>query len=339
MNINPFLSIVIPVYNAEKYLPICINSILLQSFSDFELIIVNDGSTDNSKEICNQFASKDKRIKIIHSENKGASFARNLGLNNATGTWVTFVDSDDWLDSNFFLELIQHSNNTDLICGGFIINNNYKEKYTSTKDFMNLPPIQAVEKLYNIYYGMIYNIWGKLFLMDYIKSYNLSFEIGQEAREDGIFLFDYLLKIKKVTIISSLSLYHYRTEENSISLSKKKWNGNKLLMIYDSFYERMNILNNQTNTNNKNYLKIIQSDMSMTYMHFFDKIFYNPQDLSQYLNDFQSKLRNFNIVKKYRSLKSIVFGILFNLKCNKLLLFILKKRHKRICQNTPDRGI
>ena len=101
MNKNPKISIIVPVYNAEQYLRRCIDSILNQSFTDFELILIDDGSKDKSSDICDEYAAKDSRIKVYHKENGGVSSARNLGLDNANGEWIAFVDSDDFIKEDY----------------------------------------------------------------------------------------------------------------------------------------------------------------------------------------------------------------------------------------------
>lgn len=100
------LSIIVPVYNVEQYLPRCIDSILEQTFQNFELILVDDGSKDKSGEICDEFAKKDNRIIVIHQENKGVNTARNAGLDIATGSYITFVDSDDWIQPDSYCKSI-----------------------------------------------------------------------------------------------------------------------------------------------------------------------------------------------------------------------------------------
>ena len=98
---NPKLSIIVPVYNVEQYLDKCIKSILNQTFKDFELILVDDGSIDNSGEICDEYAKKDSRVKVIHKKNGGLAAARNTGLIIARGDYVGFVDSDDWIEPRY----------------------------------------------------------------------------------------------------------------------------------------------------------------------------------------------------------------------------------------------
>ena len=98
MNENPKITVIVPVYNTEKYLRRCVDSILAQTFTDFELLLVNDGSTDGSGAICDEYAQKDSRVRVFHKENGGVSSARNIGIDNAQGDWITFIDSDDRIE-------------------------------------------------------------------------------------------------------------------------------------------------------------------------------------------------------------------------------------------------
>ena len=116
----PLLSIIIPVYNSENYLQACLDSIINQSFTDFEILLINDESTDRSSILCDEYSRKDCRIHLFHKENNGVSSARNTGLDNAKGTWVLFVDSDDLLPSNALNYLIEITNSDiDMSLGGF----------------------------------------------------------------------------------------------------------------------------------------------------------------------------------------------------------------------------
>ena len=122
---SPLISIIVPVYNAESTLNQCIDSIINQKFTDWELLLVNDGSSDRSGEICDEYAAKDSRIKVFHKENGGVSSARNVGIDNSLGKWVTFIDSDDKIFDDIF-SLLKYSNG-DLIVFNFIIDQNTKE--------------------------------------------------------------------------------------------------------------------------------------------------------------------------------------------------------------------
>ena len=109
---TPKISVIVPVYKAEAYLHRCVDSILAQTFQDFEVLLIDDGSPDRSGEICDEYARKDKRVRVFHKENGGVSSARNMGLDNARGEYVCFVDSDDWLDEEMFA----------IICSFFLSN-------------------------------------------------------------------------------------------------------------------------------------------------------------------------------------------------------------------------
>ena len=111
------VSVIVPVYNVEQYLPKCIESILEQDFTDFELLLVDDGSSDSSLEICRMYESKDKRVHVYTQSNSGPSKARNVGIENAQGKYVTFIDSDDYIDSDYLLILTRYE--ADLVASGF----------------------------------------------------------------------------------------------------------------------------------------------------------------------------------------------------------------------------
>ena len=115
---DPKISVIIPVYNAESTLRRCVDSVLAQTFTDFECLLINDGSKDRSGEICDEYAAGDSRIRVFHKENGGVSSARNLGLDNATGEWIAFVDSDDWVGEKY-LESFSEYLDADLIISGF----------------------------------------------------------------------------------------------------------------------------------------------------------------------------------------------------------------------------
>ena len=124
------ISVVVPVYNVEKYIDKCINSIINQTYKNLEIILVDDGSPDNCGNICDEYAKKDNRIIVIHKENGGVSSARNIGIKNAKGKWITFVDSDDWIENDYVEKLskIGIQNKAEVVlCGYNRINNNDKQ--------------------------------------------------------------------------------------------------------------------------------------------------------------------------------------------------------------------
>lgn len=132
----PKVSVIVPIYNNDKYLPKCIDSILSQTFTDFELLLIDDGSDDKSGLICDQYASIDARVRVFHKENGGVSSARNLGLESAMGEWVTFVDSDDWIEHSMYDKMLDkaiHENADIVYCDINMVYVNYEECWRATK--------------------------------------------------------------------------------------------------------------------------------------------------------------------------------------------------------------
>ena len=129
----PKISVIVPVYNTEKYLRRCVDSILAQTFKDFELLLINDGSTDGSGAICDEYAQKDSRVRVFHKENGGVSSARNLGLENAQGKWITYVDGDDWIEPTMYEELYKKAieDNADVVYSDLKMVFKDKEEYYS----------------------------------------------------------------------------------------------------------------------------------------------------------------------------------------------------------------
>ena len=136
----PEFSVIIPVYNVEKYLGKCIDSILAQTFRDYELILIDDGSLDKSGEICEQYAMKDSRIVVVHQKNGGVSAARNTGIDKAQGRYITFIDSDDSVENNYLSSMYTISEDIDLVIGGIkhieINGNEYDELYSKNQSLM-----------------------------------------------------------------------------------------------------------------------------------------------------------------------------------------------------------
>ena len=208
----PIISIIVPVYNSEKYLCRCIDSILNQTFSDFELLLIDDGSTDGSGIICDEYAKKDSRIRVFHKKNGGVSSARNLGIDNAKGEWITFCDSDDWVYPNWLENYdVYYNSNYDLISQGFETDKplfgigENKGKYTYYVEFDN--EISKVIEQYNKSETIGF-LWIKLFKSEIICKNNMLFDERLKRGEDHVFIFKYLLKSLKIKGITNIG-YHY----------------------------------------------------------------------------------------------------------------------------------
>lgn len=202
----PIISIIVPVYNTEKYLHRCIDSILGQTYTDFELLLVDDGSTDSSGAICDEYAAKDPRVRVFHKENGGVSSARNLGLDNAQGEWMTFVDSDDWVEKSMLYNLVK-IDDADLIIGAM--------KFEHDSTIGVFPRIGRLEGRIlnsllaeNIDHHSISGPCSKLFKRSIINDNFLRFNESLTFGEDAVFVKQYLGKVLSIRVTDILC-YHY----------------------------------------------------------------------------------------------------------------------------------
>ena len=232
---SPVVSIIVPVYNAEKTLKRCVNSIINQSYKDWELLLVDDGSTDESSIICDEYAQQDRRIRVFHKKNGGVSSARNVGLDNAIGEWVTFIDSDDWIEKSM-LNILNIVSNVDLICCYYVaegwkewVSDPYKDKIY--KDSM------MSEFLTECLLKSIY-VWGKFLKKELIEKHKMRFDVNLSYSEDTIFIYSYICNIKSVQTFSD-AYYHYDKNESRLSKRCEDWPGyfciiEKQFVIIDS---------------------------------------------------------------------------------------------------------
>lgn len=205
---SPKISVIVPVYKAEKYISQCIDSILQQSFTDFELLLIDDGSPDNSGKICDNYAIKDSRIRVFHQENKGVSIARNLGLENANGEWITFVDSDDYILPGSLKTLYGYSlkENTEIIIANSYTDINNK---LIKKTFFNYSINESLKL------KVVHNaLWGYLIRNSIIKKTKARFIEGLAYSEDCIFIHDIFYESRQILYIKDY-IYVYRTNINS----------------------------------------------------------------------------------------------------------------------------
>lgn len=205
------ISVIVPVYNTEQYLHRCIDSILAQTYTDFELLLIDDGSTDSSGAICDEYALKDTRVRVFHKENGGVSSARNLGLDNAQGEWITFVDSDDiFVDSNAFAVFVNKDIDADLIVYSFLWND----------DLIKCPCNNSLQDIFFSYHSIV--IWGKIYKSSIIKLNQLYFNERIHLGEDQLWFTEYL-KYTSTYLCNKDVLYGYNCiENNSLSLHNRK---------------------------------------------------------------------------------------------------------------------
>ena len=225
VNKKKLISIIVPVYNVEKFLPTCIESIISQTFTDFELIIVNDGSTDSSGLICDLFAKRDSRILVIHQENKGLVGARKSGISVASCKYVLYIDGDDYVEPNFCDLLLKETYNfdADIVIGGYIIN--YRGRI---KKVENVFPVGRYENddIFKIWDKMIYTgnyfshgistySWGKLFKREILLPIQMSIPSDITIGEDAACVYPYIALSKKI-VITNFSNYHYVQHQSSM---------------------------------------------------------------------------------------------------------------------------
>lgn len=203
---SPKISIIVPVYKVEQYLRRCLDSIVAQTFTDWECILIDDGSPDNSGAICDEYAAKDNRFHVIHQENAGVSSARNAGLDAAKGEWIGFVDSDDWIEPNMYESMILSARNNDVDVIGCDVFKEEKQGTFIKKIFLSDRGTENIENL--LQGGTPGWIWNKLIKRKLIEENGISFLQGCSLCEDEIFsikIYDRSIK----TGYLEKALYHY----------------------------------------------------------------------------------------------------------------------------------
>lgn len=245
MKQNPKFSIIVPVYNVEKYLRECLDSILKQTFSDFELIIVNDGSKDGSRAICEEYAKKDERIILINQENKGLSLTRRVGSEKAKGQYLIHIDSDDSVELNYLEEvakIIDKENEPDLICFNFYRNDELVSHHLFKDVLLNKKAIE--EQIYPI---LITNsryeyfppaIWSKVVKREIQLPLLATKKI--QVSEDLAVTIPTITKVKNA-YLSSKAFYHYRVNNQSITYGGKPRNYGDILVLYESLSTKINL--------------------------------------------------------------------------------------------------
>lgn len=217
-------SIIVPVYNSEKTIERCVVSILSQTERDFELLLIDDGSTDRSEKICDSYANKDCRIKVFHKKNGGVSSARNAGIDNANGEWITFVDSDDWISEDFLSAFGENDLNEKTLYVQGSRKYRGEGKYETWMHFdsstINLNDVHDYRVLNEV---LIYGTpWAKLYNLELLKSQNIRFNETMNLHEDHVFYFEYITNVESVGLVADNG-YIYNVEECENSLSRGKF--------------------------------------------------------------------------------------------------------------------
>lgn len=252
------VSIVIPIYNSEKYLSICLESVMSQSYRNIEIILIDDGSIDNSGKICDDFAKMDLRIKSMHIANSGVAIARNIGIKKAIGQYIAFLDSDDVMEGDFIKKAVNMIKTAEYVSSAFVTIN--EKGITNIFDYLkNSGDVISIKEylscMANYQAGAYWGAnWGKLYLRSIIVENEIQFEQGVLFAEDFRFNIEYLKHVRNVALIHE-PLYRYRIDTSG-SLSKKEKNPQIYWKEYLTLFRRYKALFIEQKVYEKNEAKI-----------------------------------------------------------------------------------
>lgn len=240
----PLISVIVPIYMIDRYVGTCIESIIKQSYENLEIILVDDGSRDRCSEICDLYAQKDSRIKVIHKSNGGLVSARKAGLQQSNGAYIAYVDGDDWIGQGYIEALYASSStsNADIVCAGFT-----RDLFSQSASFLNSLPTGIYEggKLKRLWENMISDgnyyrpgistyVWNKLFKREVLLDVQSRVDNRISNGEDGAVTYPALLKSRCVAVVDNVA-YHYQQREDSMLKQKSGYaeEAQKLLYLYD----------------------------------------------------------------------------------------------------------
>ncbi len=254
LNMMPKVSVIVPVYNVEKYLQQCVDSLLAQTYKNIEIILVDDGAKDNSGKMCDELAQKDVRIKVVHKENQGLGYARNTGLEYATGEYVTFIDSDDYADVDLIEQLVVNiwENSADVCIGGFervdnvgqsLFIEKYQHKCYCEDEVINNIFIKMFGSAPEKSDAIRMSVWNTLYSMKIIKEHNIKFPSEREfISEDIVFDTEYYPHVKKGVIVESIA-YKYRVNPQSLTAKYMVDRLERVMKLYFELEQRIKKLN------------------------------------------------------------------------------------------------
>ncbi|WP_249869453.1 glycosyltransferase family 2 protein [Oceanobacillus saliphilus] len=322
---NPIISIVVPVYNVESYLKDCIDSILAQSFNNYELILVNDGSTDRSGEICDEYAANDNRIKVIHSDNAGVSSARNKGIYAANGKYIGFVDPDDTINQNMF-ELLLNAlleYNSDIVVCPFTIINQIKNTVTispvweESNCVITKETIETaiIPKLLSSQDYSLMACFNKLYKKEILDNTNIKFDERRNKGEDARLNFLLLTQINSIVFIDD-PLYNYNIRQReSLSrvfdkdlynylLDNRKF-GVSLCYKYNVSEAIDKITNDYLISTLSHMQNVVLSDLTYIEKYNTLAIIMGDSDFNKYILNFKCPSKYYTILKKICIFKNI----------------------------------
>lgn len=310
------ISIIVPVYNIEKYIEKCIRSILNQSFKKIEVILVDDGSTDGSLAICQQYSKLDERIKVITKENGGLSSARNEGIKQSTGEYIAFIDGDDFVHPQYIEKLYNTLSSFDAdmsVCGIEIVDENgkitdklstgaiYKQYCPFTRE--KLSPIEVERRYYTEENGFIFVVaWNKLYKRQIFE--NLLYDEGKIYEDE--YLFSTLLrKCREISFVTD-KLYFYVQRNNGITSKSKQ--RDKFQYISEIFYRRISIYENEQNQ--ELIIRACEKFLRQIITYYY---FLNKEEKSKAKDIYYKIIKQYNMPAIYWGMYPII-GIMSNFK-------------------------
>lgn len=331
-------SIIMPAYNAEKFIEFSIKSVLAQTVSSWELIIVDDGSYDNTVNICKKYSEKDSRIKIVRCKNSGVSNARNIGISYAIGEYIVFLDSDDSLMEScieIYQRLIKES------CQDIIISNYYTQTRCIKKarkiDAQVISSKEKIEELFEMalrqsqyhgekWFGNLHSVWGKCFKKSIIKANSLKFDTNLSIGEDLLFFVSYI-KYCSGTVLTDEVTYCYRINEDSI-MHSTTWKGsqmgvrlfNEITLMTKGIVSNKALLDLWTEISENNWECIHRSKLSFREKYLAFK---------ELMNQRPYMLFSDGTIVEYGSIKQKIYDRLIRCKCPFVLMMITYFRIKK----------
>lgn len=248
---NPFLSIIVPVYNAESYLAHCLESILAQTFASFEVILVDDGSTDGSAALCDSYTEKDGRFHCFHKENGGHTSARQAGLRHAAGAYIAFVDSDDWIDPAMYQRMcgVAEETGADMVCcnytavtpkGNLECRSSFQSGlYDKTRLEKEIYPRMLYSGSY-FTYGAAPNLWNKLFRRELLERHLYRVPLSIKLGEDALVSYICLLESSSVFFCDEY-FYYYRSSSSSLTHNMDENRLSENRMLFDTFLNAIDL--------------------------------------------------------------------------------------------------
>ena len=215
----PKITVIIPIYNAEAYVMRCLTSIACQNINNYEVYLIDDGSTDQSGEICDQFVRKDSRFKVFHKSNGGVSSARNLGVEKANGEWLYFLDADDWIEPEYIGQFVNgtEGDDIDLVIQSYDVEGDEGVQSPRFPDKEIKKAYQVVELLERTKYTHCGWLWHRLFKREIIHREGLRFREDISLGEDEIFFLDYIKYVRRTRVLSSKG-HHYMMHPGGLTL-------------------------------------------------------------------------------------------------------------------------